>query len=106
MASRCRPGSAPDLQPEEPRPDIDAVSTLILLAVNSGVYKAGLATSQAAYEDASDTLFATLPALEERLSTRRYLAGSQLTEADVRLFPALARFDVVYHTLFKRSLRR
>jgi glutathionyl-hydroquinone reductase len=100
-----RPG-APDLYPEELRPDIDALSTLIFHAVNNGVYKAGLATSQAAYEDAFDTLFATLAALEERLSTRRYLVGGQLTEADVRLFPTLARFDAVYHTHFKCNLRR
>ena len=100
-----RPG-APDLYPEELRPDIDAVSTLIFHAVDTGVYKAGLATSQAAYEDAFDTLFATLAALEERLSTRRYLVGGQLTEADVRLFPTLARFDAVYHTHFKCNLRR
>ena len=100
-----RPG-APDLYPEGLRPDIDALSTLIFHAVNNGVYKAGLATSQAAYEDAFDTLFATLAALEERLSTRRYLVGGQLTEADVRLFPTLARFDAVYHTQFKCNLRR
>jgi glutathionyl-hydroquinone reductase len=74
--------------------------------VNSGVYKAGLATSQAAYEDAFDTLFATLAALEERLSTRAFLVGGQLTEADVRLFPTLVRFDAVYHTHFKCNLHR
>ncbi|HEV3287680.1 MAG TPA: glutathione S-transferase C-terminal domain-containing protein [Streptosporangiaceae bacterium] len=100
-----RPG-APDLYPEELRPDIDALSTLIFHAVNNGVYTAGLATSQAAYEDAFDTLFATLAALEERLSNRRYLVGGQLTEADVRLFPTLVRFDAVYHTHFKCNLRR
>ncbi len=100
-----RPG-APDLYPEELRPDIDAVSTLIFHAVNNGVYKAGLATSQAAYEDAFDTLFATLAALEERLSHRRFLVGGQLTEADVRLFPTLVRFDAVYHTHFKCNLHR
>jgi glutathionyl-hydroquinone reductase len=100
-----RPG-APDLYPEELRPDIDALSTLIFHAVNNGVYKAGLATSQVAYEDAFDTLFATLTAVEERLSTRRYLVGGQLTEADVRLFPTLVRFDAVYHTQFKCNLRR
>ena len=100
-----RPG-APDLYPEELRPDIDALGTLIFHAVNSGVYKAGLATTQAAYEDAFDTLFATLAALEERLSTRRFLVGGQLTEADVRLFPTLVRFDAVYHTHFKCNLHR
>src|SRR5215831_7711507 len=100
-----RPG-APDLYPEELRPDIDALSTLIFHAVNSGVYKAGLATTQAAYEDAFDTLFATMAALEERLSNRRFLVGGQLTEADVRLFPSLVRFDAVYHTHFKCNLHR
>jgi putative glutathione S-transferase len=100
-----RPG-APNLYPEGLRPDIDALSTLIFHAVNNGVYKTGLATSQATYEDAFDTLFATLAALEERLSARRYLVGGQLTEADVRLFPTLVRFDAVYHTHFKCNLRR
>ena len=100
-----RPG-APDLYPDELRPDIDALGTLIFHAVNNGVYKAGLASNQAAYEDAFDTLFATLAALEERLSTRRFLVGGQLTEADVRLFPTLVRFDAVYHTHFKCNLHR
>ena len=100
-----RPG-APDLYPDELRSDIDALSTLIFHAVNKGVYKAGLATTQAAYEDAFDTLFATLAALEERLSNRRFLIGGQLTEADVRLFPTLVRFDAVYHTHFKCNLHR
>ena len=75
-------------------------------AVNNGVYKAGLATTQAAYEDAFDALFTTLAALEERLSRRRFLLGEQLTEADVRLFPTLVRFDAVYHTHFKCNLHR
>jgi glutathionyl-hydroquinone reductase len=100
-----RPG-APDLYPEELRPDIDALGTLIFHAVNNGVYKAGLASTQASYEDAFDTLFATMAALEERLSNRRFLVGGQLTEADVRLFPTLVRFDAVYHTHFKCNLHR
>ena len=95
-----RPG-APDLYPEELRPDIDALGTLIFHAVNNGVYKAGLATAQAAYEDAFDTLFATLAALEARLSTRRFLGGGQLTEADIRLFPTRGRVHAVDHTHFK-----
>jgi glutathionyl-hydroquinone reductase len=100
-----QPG-APDLYPDELRSDIDALGTLIFHAVNYGVYKAGLARTQAAYEDAFDTLFATMAALEERLSTRRFLVGGQLTEADVRLFPTLVRFDAVYHTHFKCNLHR
>jgi glutathionyl-hydroquinone reductase len=100
-----RPGS-PDLYPVALRRDIDAVATLIYYAVNIGVYKAGLATSQAAYEEAFDALFATMDALDERLARRRFLLGSEVTEADVRLFPTLARFDAVYYVLFKCNLRR
>lgn len=98
-----RPG-APDLYPTEQRRDIDALATLIYHAVNNGVYKCGSATSQAEYELAFDALFATLDALEERLARRRFLLGGQLTEADVRLFPTLARFDAVYYPLYKCNL--
>lgn len=100
-----RPG-APDLYPDEERGEIDALSTLIYRAVNDGVYQAGLATTQAAYEHAFDSLFATLAALDERLERRRFLLGDRITEADVRLYPTLARFDAVYHTHFKCNLRR
>ncbi len=100
-----RPGT-PNLYPAPLRREIDALATLIYHAVNNGVYKAGLATTQAAYEEAFDALFATLDALEERLSRRRFLLGSQLTEADVRLFPTLARFDAVYYLLYKCNLHR
>jgi putative glutathione S-transferase len=100
-----RPGS-PDLYPAAQRRDIDAIATLIYYAVNIGVYKAGLATSQAEYEEAFDALFATMDALDERLARRRFLLGSEPCEADVRLFPTLARFDAVYYTLFKCNLRR
>jgi putative glutathione S-transferase len=100
-----RPGS-PDLYPAAQRRDIDAIATLIYYAVNIGVYKAGLATTQAEYEDAFDALFATMDALDERLARRRFLLGSEPCEADVRLFPTLARFDAVYYTLFKCNLRR
>ncbi len=100
-----RPGT-PNLYPAEQRREIDALATLIYHAVNNGVYKAGLATTQAAYEEAFDALFATLDALEERLSRRRFLLGSHLTEADVRLFPTLARFDAVYYLLYKCNLHR
>jgi putative glutathione S-transferase len=100
-----RPG-APDLYPPAQRREIDALATLIYVTVNNGVYKAGLATSQAAYEDAFDALFTTLDALEERLARRRFLLGPQLTEADVRLFPTLARFDAVYYLLYKCNLHQ
>jgi putative glutathione S-transferase len=100
-----RPG-APDLYPAAQRRDIEALATLIHHAVNNGVYKAGMATTQASYEEAFDALFATLDALEERLARRRFLLGSQLTEADVRLFPSLARFDAVYYLLYKCNLHR
>ena len=100
-----RPG-APDLYPVQQRTEIDALSTLIYHAVNNGVYKAGLATTQAAYEEAFDALFSTLSALEERLLRRRYLLGDSITEADVRLYPTLARFDAVYYTHYKCNLNR
>jgi glutathionyl-hydroquinone reductase len=100
-----RPG-APDLYPVGLRREIDALGALIDQTVNSGVYRAGLATTQAAYEEAFDALFTTLDALEERLGRRRFLLGSQLSEADVRLFPTLARFDAVYYVHFKCNLHR
>ncbi len=98
-----RPG-APDLYPADQRREIDALGTLIYHAVNNGVYKCGVATSQADYEEAFDSLFATLDALEERLARRRFLLGGSVTEADVRLFPTLARFDAVYYQLYKCNL--
>jgi glutathionyl-hydroquinone reductase len=97
---------APDLYPAAHRREINALATLIYATVNNGVYKAGLATTQAAYEEAFDALFTTLDALEERLGRRRFLLGPQLTEADVRLFPTLARFDAVYYLLYKCNLHR
>lgn len=100
-----RPG-APDLYPADLRADIDALNTLIYHAISNGVYEAGLAQTQAEYESAFDRLFATLAALEDRLATRRFLLGGRLTEADVRLYPTLARFDAVYYTHFKCNLHR
>ncbi|MEO3824925.1 glutathione S-transferase family protein [Actinomadura sp. B10D3] len=100
-----RPG-APDLYPEALRPEIDELNELVYTTVNNGVYKAGFATSQAAYEEAFDALFDTLGRLEERLASSRYLFGDAVTEADVRLYPTLARFDAVYHGHFKCNLRR
>jgi putative glutathione S-transferase len=100
-----RPG-APDLYPPALRREINAIGALIQHTVSSGVYRTGLATTQADYEQAFDALFTTLDALEERLSRRRFLLGGQLCEADVRLFPTLARFDAVYYVHFKCNLRR
>jgi putative glutathione S-transferase len=100
-----RPG-APDLYPPELRAEIDQVADLVYHDVNNGVYRAGFATSQEKHEEAVDALFARLDWLEERLATRRYLVGGRLTEADVRLFTTLARFDAVYVGHFKCNLRR
>ncbi|MGH3275307.1 MAG: glutathione S-transferase family protein [Streptosporangiaceae bacterium] len=100
-----QPG-APDLYPAAMRREIDAIGALIHHAVASGVYRTGMATTQADYEDAFDAVFTTLDALEERLGRRRFLLGGQLCEADVRLFPTLARFDAVYNLHFKCNLRR
>lgn len=105
FADYHRPGSL-DLYPADLRREIDAISALIYHTVGSGVYKAGLARSQADYEQAFDALFTTLDALEERLARRRFLLGSRLTDADVRLFPTLARFDAVYYVHFKCNLHR
>lgn len=100
-----RPG-APDLYPEHLRAEIDAVNAVVYEDVNNGVYRAGFATSQAKYDAAVETLFARLDWLEARLADRRHLVGTQLTEADVRLFTTLARFDAVYVGHFKCNLRR
>ncbi|MGD9020786.1 MAG: glutathione S-transferase family protein [Lysobacterales bacterium] len=95
-----------DYYPEELREEIDEINARIYSNVNNGVYKAGFATSQSAYEEAVGPLFETLDWLEERLSTRRYLLGDVLTEADWRLFTTLVRFDPVYVGHFKCNLRR
>jgi putative glutathione S-transferase len=95
-----KPG-APDLYPEPLRSEIDAISEVIYHDVNNGVYKTGFATTQQAYEEAFDALFNRLDWLEDRLSRQRFLVGDQLTEADVRLWVTLVRFDAVYHGHFK-----
>ncbi|HET9827826.1 MAG TPA: glutathione S-transferase C-terminal domain-containing protein [Nocardioidaceae bacterium] len=92
---------APELYPEAWRDEIDEVSSWIYTDVNNGVYRCGFAGRQASYERAYDRLFAALDRLEERLTDRRYLVGDHVTEADVRLFTTLARFDPVYHGHFK-----
>jgi putative glutathione S-transferase len=97
---------APDLYPEELRAEIDKINDVVFHNVNNGVYKAGFALTQQAYEKAVEPLFATLDELEERLADQRYLVGDRLTEADIRLYPTLVRFDSVYHGHFKCNLRR
>ncbi|RAN70834.1 glutathione-dependent reductase [Bacillus sp. SRB_336] len=92
---------APELYPEALREEIDAVNKRVFAEVNNGVYRCGFAGSQEAYDAAYDRLFTALDWLEERLATRRYLVGDTLTEADVRLFTTLVRFDAVYHGHFK-----
>jgi glutathionyl-hydroquinone reductase len=95
-----------DLYPEDHRAEIDAINARVYETVNDGVYKAGFATSQAKYEAAVGPLFETLDFLEDRLGSRPYLVGDALTEADVRLFTTLVRFDAVYHGHFKCNVRR
>ncbi|MBB3910451.1 glutathione S-transferase family protein [Sphingomonas desiccabilis] len=99
----ARPG---DFYPEPLRAEIDALNERIYHDVNNGVYRAGFATTQEAYEEAVVPLFAALDALEARLGQGRYLFGDTLTEADIRLFTTLIRFDPVYHGHFKCNLRR
>ncbi len=99
-------GNTQDLYPEVLRPTIDALNEAIYPAVNNGVYRAGFATSQGAYEQAFDEVFGKLDELESLLGEHRYLAGEYLTEADVRLFTTVIRFDAVYHGHFKCNLRR
>jgi putative glutathione S-transferase len=100
-------GAAPgDYYPVGLRDEIDRLNARIYGEVNNGVYKAGFATTQEAYEEAVRPLFAALDMLEERLATRRYLCGERLTEADWRLFTTLVRFDAVYVGHFKCNLRR
>ena len=95
-----------DLYPAALRPEIDALNERVYATVNNGVYRCGFATSQDAYNSAVASLFATLDDLDQRLASRRYLFGDSLTEADVRLWVTLARFDAVYVTHFKANLRR
>ena len=95
-----------DYYPQELRGEIDRINDIVYTNVNNGVYRAGFATSQQAYEEAARAIFATLDQLEARLSRQRYLVGGQITEADWRLFTTLIRFDSVYHGHFKCNLRR
>ncbi len=95
-----------DYYPEPLREEIDAVNERVYHTLNNGVYKSGFATTQEAYEEAVGPLFETMDWLEERLAASRYLVGDTLTEADIRLFTTLVRFDPVYHGHFKCNIRR
>jgi putative glutathione S-transferase len=95
-----------DYYPTALRREIDAVNELVYPNINNGVYRAGFATTQEAYEEAAFGIFETLDRLEERLSQQRYLVAGQMTEADWRLFTTLVRFDTVYYSHFKCNLRR
>jgi putative glutathione S-transferase len=99
----ARPGG---YRPAELADEIDALNTRIYETVNNGVYRAGFATTREAYEEAVVPLFETLDMLEARLADRRYLFGDRLTEADIRLFTTLVRFDPVYVGHFKCNIRR
>ena len=100
-------GATPgDYYPAALRAEIDRVNERVYASVNNGVYRAGFATTQAAYDEAVTELFETLDWLEDRLARQRYLMGDRITEADWRLFTTLLRFDPVYHGHFKCNLRR
>ncbi len=92
---------APDLWPVEHRDEMEQVMKRVFTEINNGVYRCGFAGSQQAYDDAYDRLWTTMDWLEDRLSSQRFLVGDTITEADVRLFTTLARFDAVYHGHFK-----
>ena len=95
-----------DLYPEDHRDEIDALNERIYDAVNNGVYKAGFATTQEAYDKAVKPLFEMLDELEDRLDRQDWLVGDSLSETDIRLWTTLIRFDPVYHTHFKCNIRR
>lgn len=98
--------AALDLYPGVLRDAIDKTNTLVYDAINNGVYRCGFARTQAPYEQSFRKLFAALDGLEELLGRQRYLVGGRFTEADLRLFPTLVRFDTVYYSHFKCNLRR
>lgn len=95
-----------DLYPVDLRARIDALNAEIYPTLNNGVYRAGFATTQIAYDEAVAGVFASLDALEERLAAGPFLTGARFTEADIRLFVTLVRFDAAYHGIFKCNLRR
>lgn len=102
-AEGARPG---DYYPASLRAEIDALEGRVYDMLNNGVYRAGFATTQAAYEEAARDVFAMLDELDERLATQRWLVGNRFTEADIRAFVTLVRFDAVYHGHFKCNRRR
>ena len=106
IAHRIAGARRGDYYPVDLREEIDALNQRIYETLNDGVYRAGFATTQAAYEDAVGTLFETLDWLEARLARRRYLCGDRVTEADIRLLVTLLRFDLVYFSHFKCNARR
>jgi len=95
-----------DYYPAPLRVEIDRINAFVYKNVNNGVYRAGFATTQAAYDEAFRHLFIALDEIERHLGTHRYLAGERITEADWRLFTTLVRFDAVYYSHFKCNLRR
>jgi putative glutathione S-transferase len=97
---------APDLYPVSLRKEIDELNDILFHDVNNGVYKAGFAASQSAYEKAYHTLFARLDWLEERLAGQRYLLGDRITDSDIRLYVTLARFDAAYYLVFRTNRNR
>jgi len=99
-------GDDTDYYPSALRGEIDRLNDFVYQKINNGVYRCGFAKSQAAYDQAYDALFAALDELEARLSKQRYLVGEQQTEADWRLFPTLARFDVAYFSIFRCNRQR
>jgi putative glutathione S-transferase len=100
------PSDAPRLCPDELRADIDAMNERLYAPLNNGVYRAGFASTQGEYDAAVADVFGTLDHLEGALAGREWLVGDRLTEADLRLFVTLFRFDAAYYTLFKCNLRR
>jgi putative glutathione S-transferase len=96
----------PDLFPEKLRDDIIALNDIIFQDINNGVYKAGFARSQEAYEAAYHTVFKRLDWLDGRLSNSRYLFGGGITDSDIRLYVTLARFDAAYYTAFRTNRSR
>jgi putative glutathione S-transferase len=95
-----------DFYPVELRDEIDRINAIVYSHLNNGVYRAGFARSQEAYEEAARKVFDCLEIMEQLLAERRYLAGARITEADWRAFPTLLRFDLVYYSHFKCNLRR
>jgi putative glutathione S-transferase len=99
-------GNTLDLYPEQLRPQIDEVNSWVYDTINNGVYRAGFATSQSAYEEAYQQLFKSLERVESILANQEFIAGDSITEADWRLFTTLIRFDPVYHGHFKCNQRK